>query len=205
MAADLWTLTAPMLALMPVGMHPDFPTPAMTNTRTAMRYQMIDGMTGTCASCQPEAAPECPGLTEEAPDWPGLRETLWVSAEVGPTHSAGMTVGTTVGGIVGTTSCLLGRSHATMLLRLLMSLHLPHPDLTEMDCTRGPGTTGVLDLALYPGVEQPQFCVQYGMLLCTRACIHALAGQHKPGPQHVCPMSNMIFGLATANLDSAAL
>ena len=150
MAVDLWTsLTAPMLVLMPIGMHPGFQILAMMRTHMAMQYQMTDGMMGTCASCQPEAVPECPGLTEEAPDWPGLRETLWVLAEVGPIHTAGRTAGRTE----GMTSCLLGRSHANMLLGLPRSTQLPLPDLTGTGCTRGPGTTGMLDLTLYPGAK----------------------------------------------------
>ena len=151
MAAGLWTsLTALMLILMPIGMHPDSQIPAMMHSHMATRYQMTDGMTGTCASCQPEAAPECPGLTEEAPDWPGLRETLWVSTEVGPTHTAGTTLGMTE----SMTSCLLGRSRTTMLLGLPMSLQLPLPDPTEMGYTRDSVTAGLLDLKLYPGVDQ---------------------------------------------------
>ena len=151
-AAELWTsLRALMLVLMPIGTHPGFQIPAVIHTLTAMWYLMTDGMTGNSASCPPEAAPECSGLTEEAPDWPGgLRGTLWVSAEVGPTHTAGMTVDM----IQGMTSCLLGRSQASTLLGLLVSTQLLLPDLTEMGYTRAARTTGMLDLALYPGADQ---------------------------------------------------
>ena len=152
-AAEPWTsLTALMLVLMPTGTHPDFQIPAMIHTLTSMRYLMTDGTTGNSASCRPEVvAPECQGLTEEAPDWPGgLRGTLWVSAEVGPTHTAGMIVDMTE----GMTSCLHGRSQASMLLCLPVSMQLLLPDLTEMGYTRGLGIPGMLDLALYPGVDQ---------------------------------------------------
>lgn len=95
---DLWTLlTAPMLVLMPLGMHLGLQIPTMMHTHMPILHQMTDGLKGIYASCQLEAAP----------GWPGLRETLWVSAEVGPTHTAGKTE--------GTTTCQLGKSPAMLL------------------------------------------------------------------------------------------
>lgn len=96
-----------MLVLMPLGMHLGLQIHTMMHTHMGILYQMTDGPKGICVSCQLEAAPGWSGPTEEALGCPGLRETLWVSAGVGPTHTAGKTE--------GMTTCPLRKSPAMLL------------------------------------------------------------------------------------------